>query len=257
MMFLQLRKSFHCFSICVGIIILLSCSKQSGVYQVQETKSWSYEINKEYGVDSSIIRLIQPYNDSLDKTMGEVISFSDNRMSKGFPEGLLGNFLCDLIFNYIKSPLKLQVDFCLQNNGGFRADIPAGIVTVKNIYEIMPFDNELVILDIDPKTMDALLSYISTGEAVSVSGIRIILHKNRKNEAFIYDHPIDTTKTYLMATSDYLANGGSNMAFLKSCKRANETKIRIRDIEIAALKEKYAEKQNLNSKQDGRIQVIE
>jgi 2',3'-cyclic-nucleotide 2'-phosphodiesterase (5'-nucleotidase family) len=204
-----------------------------------------------------MIRLIKPYSDSLNKTMGEVISFSEKHMSKGFPEGLLGNFLTDLIFNYIKSTLHLQADFCLQNNGGFRADIPAGPVTVKNVYEIMPFDNELVILELNPATMDKLLRYISTGEAVSVSGIKIIIHKNSKNEAFINGQPIDSTKSYLMATSDYLANGGSNMIFLKSCKKASEPKIRIRDIEIAAMKEKYAAKQNLNSKQDGRIRVVE
>ena len=204
-----------------------------------------------------MIRLIKPYSDSLNKTMYEVISFSEIKMSKGFPEGLLGNFLTDLIFNYLKTTLKFYADFSLQNNGGFRADIPAGAVTVKNVYEIMPFDNELVILELDHKAMDALLRYISTGEAVSVSGIRFIIHKNGKNEAFINGLPIDSTKSYLMATSDYLANGGSNMYFLKRCSRSNEPKIRIRDIEIAALKEKYAAKQNLNSKQDGRIRVVE
>jgi len=251
------RKSVRSLCICFGTIILLSCSKQTGIYQILEIKSLSYEINQELGVDSSMIRLIQPYNDSLKKTMGEVISFSELRMSKGFPEGLLGNFFTDLILNYLQTSLSLKADFCLQNNGGFRSEMPAGTVLVRNLYEIMPFDNELVILEMDPKTMDALLGYINTGEAVSVSGIRIVIHKNRKNEAFINNLPIDTTKTYLMATSDYLANGGSNMTFLKSCKRAKETKLRIRDIEIAALKQKLAAKQNLNSKLDGRIQVVE
>ena len=256
-MILHFRKLLQFFSIGFALFISLSCSKQAGLYQIQETKSFSYEINKDMGEDSSMIRLLQPYTDSLNKTMGKVISFSEQRMSKGFPEGLLGNFLTDLIFNYAKFNLNLRIDFCLQNNGGFRADLPTGAVTVKNIYEIMPFDNELVVLEIVPKTMEALLSYVSTGEAVSVSGIRIIIHKNSKNEAFINDLPVDMAKTYLMATSDYLANGGSNMFFLKNCKRANEPKLKIRDIEIAALELKYTANQHINSKRDGRIQVVE
>jgi len=256
-MIVHFQKSVRFISFGFVLFISLSCSKQAGLYQIHETKSFSYEINKDLGVDSSMIRFLQPYKDSLNKTMGKIISFSDIRMSKGFPEGLLGNFLTDLIFNYSKKNLNLRFDFCLQNNGGFRADLPAGQVTVKNIYEIMPFDNELVVLEIDPKTMEALLSYISNGEAVSVSGIRIIIHKNSKNEAFINNLLIDTAKTYLMATSDYLANGGSYMYFLKSCKRANETKLKIRDIEIAALEQKYTANQHLNSKSDGRIQVVE
>jgi 2',3'-cyclic-nucleotide 2'-phosphodiesterase (5'-nucleotidase family) len=256
-MLLNYRKSQLFLSFCFGLIILASCSRQTNVYHVQQIKGWPYEINKELGVDSNMIRLIRPYYDSLEKTMSEVISYSDKRMSKGFPEGLLGNFLTDLVFNYSKKTLNLNADFCMQNNGGFRADIPEGPVTVKNIYEIMPFDNELVILEMDPKAMKAFLNYISKGEAVSVSGIRIIIHKNRYNEGFIGDMPLDTNKTYLMATSDYLANGGSNMLFLRNCRRAYESKIRIRDIEIAALREKYALKQNLNSKQDGRIQIVE
>jgi 2',3'-cyclic-nucleotide 2'-phosphodiesterase (5'-nucleotidase family) len=256
-MLLQFRKSLRFFSIGFVILFSFSCSKQTGLYKVKETKSFVYEINKELGEDSSMIRLLHPYSDSLNKTMGKVISFSEQRMSKGFPEGLLGNFLTDLIYNYAIKNLNLGVDFCLQNNGGFRADLPAGSVTVKNIYEIMPFDNELVILEIDPKTMDALLKYISTGEAVSVSGIRIIIHKNSKNEAFVNNLPIDTAKTYLMATSDYLANGGSKMYFLKSCKRAYETKLKIRDIEIAALEQIYSVNQHVNSIPDGRIRIVE
>jgi len=47
------------------------------------------------------------------------------------------------------------------------------------------------------------------------------------------------------------------MHFLKVCKRASEPKMKIRDIEIAALEEKYASNQNLNSKLDGRIKVVE
>jgi 2',3'-cyclic-nucleotide 2'-phosphodiesterase (5'-nucleotidase family) len=256
-MFVHFRKSLFSFSIGLVILISISCSKHAGVYEVTETKSGMYEINKDLGEDSSMIRFIQPYSDSLNKTMGTVISFSEQRMTKGTPEGLLGNFLTDLIFNYAKNQMNLKFDFCLQNNGGFRADLPAGPITVKNIYEIMPFDNELVVLEMDPASMEALLTYISTGEAITVSGIRIIKHKNSKNEAFISDLPIDKTKTYLMATSDYLANGGSNMSFLKSCKRVNETKIKIRDIEIDALKLKQMANQHLNSKIDGRIQEVE
>ena len=256
-MLLQFRKSLQYFFIVFVFLISLSCSNQSGIYKVLETKSLVYEINKDYGEDSSIIKLIMPYTDSLNKTMGKIISFSEQRMQKGFPEGLLGNFLTDLIFNYSKNTLNLKIDFCLQNNGGFRADLPAGDITVKNIYEIMPFDNELVVLEMNPQAMKALLSYISNGEEVSVSGIKIKIHKNRVNEAFINNLPIDSTKNYYLATSDYLANGGSSMSFFKSCKKINETKIRIRDIEIAALEQKHAAKQHLISKQDGRIQVVE
>ena len=251
------QKSYRFFLFVFVFFVSLSCSNHSGRYQIAETKGWAYEINKDFGEDSSLIRLIKPYSDSLNKTMGKVISYSEQKMTKDFPEGLLGNFFCDLIFNYAKTNLKLKVDFCLQNNGGFRAPLPAGPITVRNIYEIMPFDNELVVLEVDPRTMSSLLAYISTGEAVSVSGIKIIIHKNGKNEAFINNIPIDTTKTYLMATSDYLSNGGSKMFFLSNSKRINDPKLKIRDIEIDALEQKYAANQHLNSKIDGRITIVE
>jgi 2',3'-cyclic-nucleotide 2'-phosphodiesterase (5'-nucleotidase family) len=251
------RKKFRFFSLSVLIVITLSCSKQTGTYQIQESKSWSLEIDNNLGIDTAMIALLRPYSDSLNKTMGKVISYSEQRMSKGFPEGLLGNFMTDLISNYAKNTLHLNFDFCLQNNGGFRADLPAGPVTIKHAYEIMPFDNELVVLEIAPQTMKSLLSYISLGEAVSVSGIRIVIHKGKENEAFINDLPIDTSKTYFMATSDYLANGGSGMSFLAGCKKINEPKIKIRDLEIAAMEQKYTANQHLNSKLDGRIKVME
>jgi 2',3'-cyclic-nucleotide 2'-phosphodiesterase (5'-nucleotidase family) len=242
----------------VGLLLLLiSCSKQGSLYTIQNTKGWAYEINKDLGEDSLMLKLLKPYSDSLNKTMGRVISYSDQKMTKGFPEGLLGNFMTDLIFNYAKNSLNLNFDFCLQNNGGFRTDLPSGVITVKNIYEIMPFDNELVILEIDPESMKELLAYISNGEAVSVSGINIIINKNKKNEAFINNIPLDTTKSYRVATSDYLASGGSSMYFLKNCKIANDTKLLIRDIEIAAMEIIFSTNQHLNAKLDGRIRYME
>ena len=251
------KKSYRFLYHLVVLLIIFSCSRKADLYQIKETKGISLEINKDLGADSSFIRFLQPYSDSLNKTMGRVISFSECRMSKGFPEGLLGNFLTDLIVEYSKKNLNLKIDFGLQNNGGFRADLPAGPVTIKNLYEIMPFDNELIILEMNYASMKELIKYVSSGEDISVSGIRFIIHKKNSNEAFINGQPIDTTRTYLMATSDYLANGGSGMHFLKVCKRAGEPKMKIRDIEIAALEEKYASKQNLNSKLDGRIKVVE
>ena len=76
--------------------------------------------------------------------------------------GLLGNFICDLsLFSINQNEYQqLKPDFCVLNNGGLRSSINKGEVTKADIFEVMPFDNSLVTLELSHDKMELLLKYI-------------------------------------------------------------------------------------------------
>ena len=59
------------------------------------------------------------------------------------PESLLGNFVTDLCLRQYSN----IADICVMNNGGLRSNLTKGEITRGDIYTLMPFENELVILE--------------------------------------------------------------------------------------------------------------
>src|SRR5690606_26389461 len=130
------------------LIFLVVACKTSTIVNKETTV---YPLNKPgyTEVDSSILKLYAPYKVKIDSLMNRVIIISDMDMVKNTPEGLLGNITTDatlLQVNAVYSEKKQPVDFCFMNNGGLRASLPKGEITVGNIYTLMPFDNEAVVL---------------------------------------------------------------------------------------------------------------
>ena len=53
-----------------------------------------------------------------------------------------------------------HIDFCLLNNGGLRTSLPQGNITRRKIFELMPFENELVVVTISKEKMTDLKAYL-------------------------------------------------------------------------------------------------
>lgn len=200
--------------------------------------------------------MIQPYKDSLDKSMNSVIGFSSNVMTKDFPEGLLGNFVADLMLQSTNKQYNIKADFSLVNNGGLRANLPRGNITLRNIYELMPFDNEAVLLELKGSTVFKLLKSIAEGNEMAVSGLRMTIRNTDIITCDIDGKKIDSSKTYSLVTSDYLALGGSDLFFLKEALSTEKLNITVRDMIICYIKIKTRDKQDIEAKKDGRIQFL-
>jgi len=85
-----------------------------------------------------------------------------------------------------------------------------GEVKLTDIYKILPFENEIVILEITGETVEEIISFLKNEiNPHPVSGISI-----RNDESLIQNKIIDSSKKYYLATNDYLLNGGDNMFFL-------------------------------------------
>lgn len=184
--------------------------------------------------------LIAPYRDSLAIEMGEVLAVCPVNMRAGDPEGLLGALVCDIVLERAIGASGLPVDACVLNNGGLRASLTAGPVTLGQVYEIMPFDNEIVLLRFSGEEVRALADQIAAAGGEPVAGMSFTIERAKAAQLRIGPPgaagPV-ADREYLVATSDYLASGGGNMAILWN-RQENwvVTGVLVRDALIAAFR---------------------
>ena len=152
------------------IILLFACKP---AYNVQKTEQANYMLSDSVNnsVDSSIIRFIQPYSVQVTSRMSSVLAESEWAMEKGVPESRLGNFVADACMteaNRILEKEGLKADFAFFNNGGLRHPLPAGKITTGDVFELMPFENELVLLTLDGSVVKKIFNFIASKKGPSL-----------------------------------------------------------------------------------------
>ena len=196
--------------------LLASCSVQ---YNLQSHSESIYDVKADN--DSTITAMIAPYKIGIDSVMNKVLCISKIEMTKGKPESLLGNFVCDLCLQQYSN----MADICVMNNGGLRSILPKGAITKGMIFELMPFENELVILELGSDDYIQLLEYITKRGGEPFAGVNIIMDEN----GTVLSQSLDLNKGKIrVLTSDYLANGGDKMSFFKD-KKQTKVGIKLRD----------------------------
>jgi 2',3'-cyclic-nucleotide 2'-phosphodiesterase (5'-nucleotidase family) len=242
------------------ILVLLpflaaACSQQGKITKI-ETTQYAFRDTVNAAVDSVVEKKIQPYREGMAGKMNEVIAISEVALTKGQPESLLGNLFSDVCFtmaNEIYSATAYaQADFAFFNNGGLRAELPKGSITRGNIFELMPFDNELVVVSLTGRDVKKIIDYIASKDGVPVSHLQFKIKEKQPVEVLVNGAPFDSTKNYRAVTSDYLANGGDQYFFLTEAKKES-LNLRIRDAVIQYFLRKSADGKTISAQLDKRI----
>lgn len=239
----------------IALILLSACGKklQPGKY---ETVQYTITGGDSSETDSLLNSSLLIYRDSLDRSMSAPVIWSSSAMTKGLPESALGNFVADACMNvalrYCSQMNIAPPDFAMFNNGGLRAALPAGMITRGNIYELMPFENELVILELNDSLLQLVVNYIASRNGNPVSGIRLQIADSSNTMVTFTGKTNGSRMEYRMLTSDYLANGGDKMEFLSSLKQ-EPLSIKIRDALFLELEKMNAAGDTLKPMTDGRI----
>jgi 2',3'-cyclic-nucleotide 2'-phosphodiesterase (5'-nucleotidase family) len=202
--------------------------------------------------------IIHIYRASLQQEMNQVMAYSYMAMTKGSPEGYLNNFVADLVFEKGKklySPGDGQgIDFCLLNYGGLRAGLPQGAITRSRVFELMPFENEMVVVTLSPEKTWELFGYLAESRVgMPVSGLKLGIRDQDVAEIKIQGKDFDPTREYKVLTSDYLAQGGDNMTFFLEPRDSEILGMRVRDAILKHMEGKHEQGQKIKSKLDGRI----
>lgn len=222
-------------------IIVIACSPS---YNLQLYNDEVIEV--QFPVDSTILTIIKPYQNGIESQMSEVLCVSEMEMKKGKPESLLGNFVTDLCLNYADAHV------CVMNNGGLRSSLPKGNITIGDVYSLMPFENELVVLELDIESFKILVDYITKRGGEPFSGMTLIASSKGYDiqEVTKLGHFFDFNKEnkIRILTSDYLANGGDKMWFFKD-KEQDKVGVKLRD----AIIDHCRKSDTISSKLDNRL----
>jgi 2',3'-cyclic-nucleotide 2'-phosphodiesterase (5'-nucleotidase family) len=180
-----------------------------------------YKIDSQTKVDSSIIRMLMPYKDSIQHSMSTVIGFSLKGLTKKQPESALGNFMADGMKFMAEKKINKKIDVAFVNYGGIRSYLPKGDITVGMIYELMPFDNLIVLQEVKGSVLQQYLDKIAARDGWPVSGIQMGIKDKKAVNIFIGNQPFSKNTTYLVANSDYIANGGDDCEMLRGIDQIN------------------------------------
>lgn len=200
-------------SIFVFVLFAVSCSSTN------QTTSTSllykdYRIEKEAKKDPSLEKMLQPYSTSLSATMDKVIGFSNNGLSAKQPESGLGNLMADCMRIMAEKKFNKKVDAGFMNQFGIRSYIPKGNITIGKIFELMPFDNLVVLQEIKGSVLHQLLDKIAADGGWPVSGVKMAIKEKKAINITVNGSPLSESATYTIANSDYVASGGDNAEML-------------------------------------------
>jgi 2',3'-cyclic-nucleotide 2'-phosphodiesterase (5'-nucleotidase family) len=212
--------------------------------------------------DAATDSIIALYRSSLEAEMNQVLAHSAQLMRKGTPEDLLNNFIADLVLEKGQEHYEpgdgMPIDFCVLNYGGLRTSIPEGPVTRSRIFEVMPFENEMVVLTLSAEKTWEVFEYIaSRNVGTPISGITVGVRDRQPAEVLVQGQAFDPDRTYKVLTSDYLAGSGDNMSFFADPLNTEVLGLRIRDAIILHLEEQDALGRKVSSRLDGRLYYMD
>lgn len=202
--------------------------------------------------------LVAPYKSKMIAEINTVISYAPKDINRqdGNLQSSLGNLLADLCYeraNVIFNKKTTQnIDFSMFNYDGIRAGISKGAVTNKNPFELMPFENSLVVAELSGEKIIALIDYfIKNKKAHPLSkNIKLRINKDDTYELSINSQKFDLAKKYFVLTSDYLQGGGDGMDFFKNPISLFKTDYKMRH----AIIDEFKSQDTLRTALDNRIE---
>ena len=218
-------------------LVLVGCKNNPN----QENYNQNIEINQQILSDSTIVKYYQPFKKNLEESlMNKPISYSFDTYKKNDGElnSTLSNMFADAtyemsnpVFNEISGN---NIDIVLLNNGGIRSIISKGNISEKTAFELMPFENSIVIVKLDGNSIKKMVDYlVKVRLPHPIKGLEIILNKDYSiKSVLLNNNPIDENKNYFVATTDYLLDGGDKMYFLAESKETTIIDYKMRDVLI-------------------------
>ncbi|SHK09279.1 5'-nucleotidase C-terminal domain-containing protein [Paramaledivibacter caminithermalis] len=192
--------------------------------------------------DEEASKVYEKYTEDLNPILKEVIGtakeeFTHNRNESNV--SLLGKWVCDM------KRKRTGCQVAIQNGGGLRRSLYSGDITMGDLYEIMPFDNTLVTMELSGKDLKKAIDHgilnpnITDGQ---FSGLKVEYDKNKEFENRITSialedgTPLEMDKYYTVVINDFMLTGGDGYDF-SNAKNVVNTYIPIRDMLVEAIKE--------------------
>ena len=182
----------------------------------------------------------------------------------GMGAGSLGNFVADGMRAQASARLGKRIDLAIMNGGGLRRNtISEGELRARDIFELLPFENALVTLDLSGEQVLKLLGVVVSGrEAQSGARLTYMIKADKSSQletAMLRDEQgrdqeIDPKATYTIVTIDYLVNvGGERYSVLREGRNTKPVGITLRDAIMDYVKSETAAAREIKPRLDERF----
>ncbi|MEI6277544.1 MAG: 5'-nucleotidase C-terminal domain-containing protein [Prolixibacteraceae bacterium] len=242
------------------LLLLLLAFSSCSTYKVEKSQTANIHLDSLVTAPPSakVEAMILPYREKVNADMTEVLCRSTEAMYGGHPESPLTNLFADLTLEESnrlcgdKYP-KIKMDVAMINRGGLRTPLPKGEIKTVTMFEMMPFENEVVFVKLKGDVMLEFINHMASRGGEGVSGLRFGIKDGKAVKPEIGGKPLDPAQTYWLTTSDYIANGGDGSETLAKSIERIDTGIKARDMFIQYFKRLGKEGKTVTAKTDGRI----
>lgn len=209
------------------------------------------EITESLPVAAELEVLVAPFRERMQERTEEVIGEATGLLEKrGEWESALGNFATDAMLSAANELHSPDVQVAVTNNGGLRAPIRPGPITIGRMYELMPFENMLVVETLTGAQLRELAEEIVSIGGEPMAGLRIrVDDQGEVAEVTLDGRPLDPGGEYRVVTADYLANGGGALSVLWAPMAREDLGVTLRDAFIGYVRERG----RIDPTLDGRI----
>jgi 2',3'-cyclic-nucleotide 2'-phosphodiesterase (5'-nucleotidase family) len=206
----------------------------------------------EWWPDGETSELIGGMVAEAEKGMDEVIGVTEEDLTRGGEgETRMGNLVCNAMLE------EAAADFAFSNLGGIRDEIPAGPVTPRQVFRVLPFGNRLTIIEVDGRLLKEILEYRVSDDhhGLYIAGGKVVYSKTRPDydrlvKLEIGGEPWTPDRTYRIVTTDFLAAGNAGLYMLPTIP--NEKKITTSTTDMEAVVRYIRRHTPINVTTDGR-----
>jgi len=228
------------YPLLVATIFAISCNTS---YKAESLQYSNYRI-QQTSPSNTITSIIKPYGDSVNKLMNAVIGYNESQLERKKQGNTLGYFITDAYLEMARQKMDTKVDIAFMNTGGVRLpDLPAGTITLGKMYELMPFDNLMMLVKMKGSLLKQYLDTLAANDGIIETGMTIHVVNKTAQEIMIGGKPLDLNAEYTIVHSDYVI---INTNLLKSLVRKANSYL-LRDALIDYVK--------LNNNQGKKIKV--
>ena len=207
----------------------------------------------------ALLSVIEQGSRAVDSIRRPVLGEAAVPLVKAIPESTLMNFAADAILSMARECTGENVEIAITNKGGLRSEIQAGVITFGDVYNVFTFENKLALLTLSGENLLQLCREIAAVGGEAISGLSLVIKADGTLvTALAGGEPIEPSRNYLVATSDYLSQGNDRMyalALASECRVFDD--ITIRDLVVRYICAATAAGEKVSAECDGRITIQE
>ena len=246
------KLKFYTLYSVLCVLLFSSCHRQPVQVVSVTTEAIPVDSSADAICDTSYIAYLAPTKAALEAEMNVPIGYAPERMWVGEPECPMLNWATEALWEAAKRVYPGKVDIAIANMGGMRCSWEAGPVTKGCVYELMPFDNQLVVLTLKGEDILALCESFVRYGGQGVAGMRVMAVDGKLADVTIAGKAVDPQAFYTVATSDYLSGGADHMDALTHYTECWKSDLLIRDLYLEAVQEQ----DTIRAVVDGRMNLL-